>query len=166
MARHRTPRRTAWYAASRLRHRIGRRGACLLVAAFVDITIGASLASAQGRLQARAVPVYRVLWAWLPPGGWALVWLAVGALCAVQAFARRDQWGYAGAIGVKAVWSVGAFAAWALYHTPRAWLVGLTWACLTGLVVVINGWPETPPSLRDAARRDQAGGDDPAGEQR
>lgn len=150
MARHRPPRQQPlWYAVTRLRYRIGRRGACLLSLAFIDAVIGASLLGPQARAQARLIPAYRVLFSSLPVSVWAVAWIAVGALCAVQAFVKHDQWAYAAAVGIKVTWAAGTFASWLLYHAPRAWLAGLTWAVIAGLVGVINGWPEVPQPLRD-----------------
>jgi hypothetical protein len=72
--------------------------------------------------------------------GW--LWIAVGIVCAISAFAREDSYGFGTAIGIKVVWALGFAGAWVLHDVPRAWLGGATWLVMAALVLIIAGWPE------------------------
>lgn len=124
--------------------RIGHRGAALLAFACLDAVIGWSLLDAQGQAQARAIPAYAAIRAMLPLSVWGWLWIAVSATCAVSAFMRSDRAGFAGAIGVKAVWAGGLLVAWWPMHVPRAWLGAAVWVVLALLVLVISDWPDPP----------------------
>lgn len=137
-----------WWLArpTRLRHRIGRRGSALLVFAFVDLIIGWSLIDPTGQAQARALASYRGMMAVCPLPVWGGLWILVGLVCAVSAFARRDAAGYFAAIGIKVVWA-GCFAAsWLIWEAPRGWLGAVTWCAFAALVYLIAGWPEPLPA--------------------
>jgi len=126
----------------RLRRRVGRRGAALLVFAFIDYVIGWSLLDPELRAQTEVVPVYRALRDIAPLVVWGWLWLAVAVTCTVQAAARTDVWAYASAIGIKTVWSGGLAYSWVIFHAARGWVLASVWAVIAALLVVINGWPE------------------------
>lgn len=128
-----------WDAA---RHRVGRRGQALLVFGFVDFVIGYSLIDPTSRAQASALLTYRAMREVLPLAAWGWVWVAVGAVCVAQAFARRDALGFGAAIGIKVVWTLGFLASWLVYGADRAWIGATMWAVIGRLVVIIAGWPE------------------------
>jgi hypothetical protein len=128
----------------RLRRRIGRRGAALLVFAFIDLVIGWSLLDGTAQAQARAVPAYAAMLAVAPFVVWGVAWVTVGAVCVVQAFARFDRVGYGAAIGIKVVWAGCFLASFLFFEAPRAWLGAATWAVLASLVYLVSGWPEPP----------------------
>jgi hypothetical protein len=125
-----------------LRSRVGRRGAALLVFAFVDVVIGWSLLDGQGRAQAAALPTYRAFREVAPLTFWGGAWLAAAVVCAVWAF-RRDDWpGFTVAIGIKLVWAAGFLTSWLAWDAPRGWLGAATWGVIAALVYLISGWPD------------------------
>lgn len=121
---------------------LGRRGTALVVFGTLDLAVAWSLLSPPDRIAAHATPGYRALVLWMPLTAWAALWGAVGVLCLVQAFMRKDLWGFGAAIGVKLMWTSGMVSAWVLYREPRVWLSAIVWAGLAVLVSVIAGWPE------------------------
>jgi hypothetical protein len=125
---------------TRLRCRIGRRGAALLAFAFIDLVIGWLLLDPQSRL----IPSYRAVFAVAPPVVWALLWIGAGLIVGVHAFLRVDKFGFAAAILIKLLWALGLMASWLAYHAPRGWVGAATWVVLAGLVLIIAGWPEPP----------------------
>lgn len=135
--------------AARTRARVGRRGCALLVFSFIDAVVGGSLLDPQIRAQTRALPAYRALLDVAPLTVWAFVWLAVAAACAVQAWMRWDAFAFAAATAVKVVWAAGLTVAWIVYDAPRGWLSASLWGVLAMLVLVINGWPEPVPEVRE-----------------
>lgn len=122
--------------------RVGRRGAVLLIFAFIDGVVAWSLIDPQSRSQVGRLATYRALVDVAPLVVWAWLWAGAGVVLAVQAFSRSDRWGYAVALGIKAVWAAGLGASWLVYGAPRAWLAAATWAVLAALVLVISGWHE------------------------
>lgn len=131
-------------AGTRARARLGRRGSSLLAFGLVDVAVGWSLTDPLSRKVATATPIYRLLFLWVPAGTWAALWLAVAAVCFVQAWARDDRLAFGCAIGVKIVWALGLYGAWVVYDAPRAWTLAIVWLVLAWLVSVIAGWPEPP----------------------
>lgn len=127
-----------------LRSRIGRRGAALLVFAYIDYVIGWSLLDPQLRAQTQAVPVYRALVDIAPLTVWGWLWLLVAVVCTVQAVMRSDVWAYSAAIGIKALWAGGMAYAAVVFHAPRGWLSASLWGVIAALLVIINGWLEPP----------------------
>jgi hypothetical protein len=126
----------------RLAQRVGRRGAALMIFAFIDLVIGWSLAGTATRAQASALPTYRAHVEILPLIAWGWLWIAVGAVCLVHAFRVSDRFGFAAAIGIKLVWAAGFLGSWLLYDAPRGWLGAATWVVFAALVHLISGWPE------------------------
>lgn len=127
---------------SRIRVRVGRRGASLLAFAFIDYVVAWSLWDPEIRAQTAALPAYRAVIDVAPLAVWAAAWLTVALTCTVQAAMRRDLVAYGAAIGVKVVWAGGMMAAWVFYEAPRAWLSASLWGVLAALVVVIASWRE------------------------
>jgi hypothetical protein len=121
---------------------VGRRGAALLVFAFIDVVIGWSLIDASGQAQAAALPTYRAFREVAPLATWGALWLIVAAVCAVWAFRRHDAPAFAAAIGIKLVWSAGFAVSWLTWAAPRGWLAAATWGVVAALVYIISGWPE------------------------
>jgi hypothetical protein len=135
-----------------LRRRVGRRGAALLVFAFIDLTIGWSLVEPESRAQAQSLPSYQAMLAVAPFAVWGWLWITVGLVCAAQAPARFDRVGYGAAIGIKVVWAGCFLASWLIYAAPRAWLGAATWAVVAALVFLVAGWPEPPTTGGEKAR--------------
>jgi DMSO reductase anchor subunit len=129
-------------ATRRILRRAGRRGAALLVFAFIDVVLGWSLVDPSTRKQTAALPMYAAIQKAAPLPVWGALWLAVAAVCVVFAFRRRDAPAYACAVGIKLVWAVGFLASWAFYGAARSWLAAATWGVVAALVYLISGWPE------------------------
>ena len=134
-------------AATDLRRRVGRRGACLLAFAFIDFVLAWSLIDPETKAQTAALPTYRAHLAIAPLDVWAVAWLIVALSCAIHAFRSRDQIGFALAIGIKLVWAAAFAASWLIYGVPRAWLGAALWLVVGCLVMVISGWVEPPRQL-------------------
>lgn len=137
--------------AVRLRRRVGRRGAALLVFSFIDIVLGWSLIDSTTQAQAAALPAYRAAVEVAPLAVWGWFWIAVAAACAAGAVARADWWAFAAAIGIKLVWAGSFLASWLAFGAARGWLGAATWGVVAALVFIVSGWPEplrfaSPPS--------------------
>lgn len=89
----------------------------------------------------------------LPAPLWAVVWAGVGIVCIVHAFRQDDHLGFVVAIGIKVIWVIGAFAAWALSSvTP----VGVAlWAVVAFIVWRISRLVEPTYRERSDGRDDQ-----------
>lgn len=133
-----------WWRATpgRLRRRIGRRGAALLVFAFIDVVLGWSLIDPTTQAQTAALPVYRATVEVAPLTVWGCLWILVGLACMAQAPARFDGIGFGVAIGIKVVWAGCFVASWLVFDAPRGWLGAATWAVIAALVYLIARWPE------------------------
>lgn len=126
--------------AQNLWWRIGRRGAFLLFLATLDILYAGSLAHPP-KEAARSSTVTFVdgvapLWAW------AALWAAVGVVCAVGAFARRDRWAFAAAMTLKVLWGTTFLLGWALLHLDRGWVSAAIFLPFAAVVLLIATWPE------------------------
>jgi hypothetical protein len=111
--------------------------------AFVDFIIGWSLLDPETRAGTAALPTYRATLEIAPLSVWAGLWLTVGGVCLVQAFAiHNDRLAFTLAIGIKLAWAGGFLASWFFYDAPRGWLGATSWGVVAALVAVIAGWPE------------------------
>lgn len=129
-------------ASRRILRRVGRRGAALLVFAFIDVVIGWSLVDPSTRKETAALPTYAAVQQAAPLPVWGALWLAVAVVCTVYAFRWRDAPAYACAIAIKLVWAGGFLGSWAFYGAYRGWLGAATWGVVAALVYLISGWPE------------------------
>lgn len=125
-----------------LRRQTGRRGAALLVFAFVDFALAWSLIDPANAAVTAAQPSYRAMAEVAPLAFWGWVWVAVGFVCLAAALARDDRFGFGVAIGIKVVWSGCFVASWLAYDVPRAWVGAALWGVVAALVYLIAGWPE------------------------
>ena len=123
-----------------LRHRVGRRGACLLFFALLDAIYAASLTSAP------ASDTYQFLDSLMPLTWWAGVWACVGGMCVIQAFQHTDRVAFAAASALKVVWGLAQLIGWAFGDIPRGYVAATIWLALAAFVQVIAGWQE--PSRR------------------
>jgi hypothetical protein len=127
-------------AAARLLRRVGRRGACLLFLALVDVVYAISLYDASP--ETRASSGFAFMSTLLPLSAWAAVWLAVGALCVGFAFARADRLAFAAASLLKVLWGTLYLLGWALGVIPRGYVAAVLFLGFAGFVQVIAGWKE------------------------
>lgn len=132
----------------RLVHRIGRRGCYLLFLAMLDVAIAYSMTPFKAVSQ---LPAYRYFTGYLPLQVWAGVWLVVGLVCAAQAFARRDHFGFAAAALLKLVWAALYLAAWTSAGIPRGWVGAVVWLGFGGITAIIASWPESRSLMLAAA---------------
>lgn len=125
---------------NRLRHRVGHRGACLLFFALLDLVYGGLLVTTP---PTDGTALAYVAGQWPPLTVWGWLWIAVGVLCTVQAFTRRDTAAFVAAMFIKAAWAVAHF--WAFVDgAPRALAGVVIWGFAMGLVYVISTWQEPP----------------------
>ncbi|MFG2001672.1 PAS domain-containing protein [Spirillospora sp. NPDC048911] len=131
-----------------IKARIGRRGAALLVFAFIDLVYGLSMISSSPDI--RGVAIYKFAATMMPLAAWGILWTAIGMCCLVSAFLRRDSAGFAAAIGIKVGWALLALIGWGTGEVPRGYVSVSIWAVFAGLVGVIASWPEPlPQRIRD-----------------
>jgi hypothetical protein len=130
---------TPFYAA---RARVGRRGAALLFFALLDVIYGHSLTQLTPA-EVYDSETYRYLSSLLPMTGWAVVWVSVGIVCAVQAPRRSDRLAFAAASALKVVWGSLQLLGWMVGEIPRGWVVATIWLAFAAFVQVIAGWDES-----------------------
>lgn len=126
--------------AKRAAHRLGRRGTFLLFLTLLDLLYALSLAFPPA--EARQSASTRYVAAVAPLECWASLWLAVGLICAVGAFSRRDQWAFAAAAALKVLWGVTFAAGWLFAGLERGWVAGVIWLAFAAFVYLIASWPE------------------------
>jgi hypothetical protein len=125
--------------------RIGRRGTTLLFLALVDFVYAASLAFPQP--EALRSPTVRYIADIAPLWVWGGAWAAVGAVCLAGAFARRDRWAFAAAMGIKVLWGTTYLLGWALVGLSRGWVSAVVWLGFAAFVGVVSSWPEVPVAV-------------------
>lgn len=160
--------------AAGVRHRIGFRGALLLVLGFFDLWYAATKMiwpdpvaanSQQNQLLAQVFPLDNMRTSMI---AWGYLWVLAGLVLIVNAFRRDDRWGYATAIGIKLSWVGGNIYAWVHGLVGGGSTVGL-WCVITGMIVIESLRPEPSPEveafLRDMRRAGNAEpGQDTGGE--
>lgn len=125
--------------------RVGRRGAALLMFAFIDAVYSYSFLNPTP--EQRRFTALRFLADIAPLWFFGLLWGAAGIVCFVSAFRRHDRWGFAAAMGIKVLW--GLLFVWAAAAgVSRAYVSAALWLAVAGWVGIISTWPE-PPSARD-----------------
>ena len=119
--------------------RVGRRGAFLLFLAVLDFAYGYSLWV--------ATPRQRTFDLLLPWQAWALLWLTVGAVCAVSAVLRTgaDRFAFGCAAALKASWAAVFVRVWLYDRLPRGWVSVVIWLAFAAVVLLVASWPEQPP---------------------
>jgi hypothetical protein len=123
--------------------RVRRRGGALLFFALLDLVFGSQLALKVPEL--RAIPMYAWADTILPLGVWAVIWLGVGVLCAVQAFVTTDRLAFTAAAILKAAWGCVAVTGWLSGQIPRGYTAAVVWIAFSGFVLIIATWPEVDP---------------------
>ncbi len=122
-----------------LRDHIGRRGAALLFFAFLDFVYSFGLFNPAPEV--RRTPTVLFVESVLPLWVWAIMWLAAGICCLVDAFRRNDKVGFAAAIAIKTLWGL-LFVVAMVAGLERAYLSAALWLVLAGWVGIIATWPE------------------------
>lgn len=127
---------------------LGRRGAALLVFGVIFAARGGLLVLAPQDTVRR----FMVMEAILPLQVWGFVWIGAAVLAAVQAFSplRDGVWAFVSLTTVSGIWAAGYIAGWIVTEPPRGprgWLMGLMWAAMFGLTIVLSGWKEPRNSM-------------------
>ncbi len=120
--------------------RIGRRGACMLFFAFLDVVYAYSLffPPPEQLLTANL----RFLDSIAPLWFFAGAWLASGFACLAAAFLKNDWWGFTATITVKTTWGFIYLFAALFGHVDRAYVSATIWLFAAGLLAIISSWPE------------------------
>ena len=124
-------------AILRVIHQTGRRGGVLAFLATLDLGYGYSILAAPGPLAA-----FNLL---LPPVTWGWIWLGAGAACVSGIFLRTDWPQYTTESAVMFSWAAVFMRVWLFGHLPRGWVPVIIWMGFALTVLMISGWPETPP---------------------
>jgi hypothetical protein len=124
-----------------LLRRIGRRGAALLMFAFIDSVYAFSLFNPLPEY--RRTPTVLFLGAVAPLWLWGVLWAASAVACFVCAFLRHDRWGFASAMAMKTLWGL-LFVFAAFMGLDRAYVSAALWLAMAGWVGIISTWPEPP----------------------
>lgn len=124
---------------ARLWRRVGRRGTCMLMFAFLDYMFAFSYFNPAPDIRRTAFVSFlaEVAPLWL----WGACWLVVAVTCTVAAFMKSDRWGFAAASGIKVMWGL-LYVIAAFSHVPRAWLGAVLWLAIAGWVGVVSTWPD------------------------
>lgn len=73
-----------------------------------------------------------------------VIWAAVGIVCVISSFFRRDAAGYAGTVALFAFWAMTEIGAWADGQAPRGYLSAATWATFGILTLILSRIAEQP----------------------
>lgn len=126
-------------------HRIGRRGATLLMFALVDFTMGYNMLTVPKEIVDRSYIGHTTM---LPLEVWACLWIATACVLVVHAFRIDDRIGFAAAMGIKLLWAIGFCVSLFVFQSPRA-LIGLVlWVVIAGWLFLVAGWPEAQEAPR------------------
>jgi hypothetical protein len=119
-----------------------RRGASLVALGLLDLGVAWALWTLDD-YAAIVRTNYSGQTAFLPLSVWAIVWLVVGVVDLIQAFARRDdRIAFVLSAGVKFCWAIGYVIGLTFYDLQRAWLSVILYSTLGVLVLIISGWQE------------------------
>lgn len=118
---------------------VGRRGEFLLFLVVLDVLYGMSLLRPP---RAPLPPTTRFLAEVMPLSWWALLWLGVGGICLVGAFAVMDRFAFAAAAALKVLWGSMFLAGWVAGVIDRGWVGAVIWLVFAGWVIRLASWPE------------------------
>lgn len=128
--------------------RIGRRGGALLFFALLDIAQALALLNPP-----RTLPEsYRWSQTVAPLWVWAMCWAAVGLLCLVYAFMRRDTTAFTAAVGLKVLWGLLSLFGWLAGAVYLGWIATAIWFGFAWLVYLIAGGIPAPEVRRKGRR--------------
>ena len=134
----RAVRRTAGAVARRL----GRRGASLGWFGVLDLSFALSMFDPGQQAQLRQTPSYRIILL-IDLRIWAVLWLAVGLLCLLQAWMTDDRLAFTAQITLLWIWAMFTILAVGP-QAPRAIIGAIIWTTFGGFVLILSGWPEAP----------------------
>lgn len=112
----------------------------MLFFALLDLLYSVSLFNppAEAKLSPTLVFIGHVM----PLYAWAGLWAAVGLICLVGAFLKRDRWAFTAAMGLKVLWGGTFLGGWILADLDRGWVSALIWLAMAAWVMIISSWPE------------------------
>ena len=131
------------------RTRFGRRGAALVLFAFIYITYGIGLGAAPRPTRVGL----QLLIAGIPTDALAVAWVVTGTVAAAAAVPRLgvpQSVGFVALMLMSSVWALSYLWSWIMWlgsigdGNPLGWSGALIWGLLVGLIGVISGWPEVP----------------------
>lgn len=131
--------------------RLGRRGAYLLLSAFIYLGHGIAFLLAPTTPAARTSLAFALALA--PLKVWGIFWLVAGVIAAVSAFRRgprSDRWGFYALIVMATCWASIYLAAAVLGSGTRfanGAIAAMLYGSLAGVILIVSGWPE--PGARD-----------------
>jgi hypothetical protein len=128
----------------RLRDRIGRRGACLLFFALLDLVYCYGLLNPPRPVTPALAWMANVLPLW----AWALCWGIVGLLCVVLAFFEQDTVAFVAAVALKVGWGLLSFFGWTAGVVDRGYISAVIWLAFAAFVYLIAGGIPAAPPLR------------------
>ncbi|MEV4246951.1 hypothetical protein AB0J63_26505 [Streptosporangium canum] len=99
--------------------------------------------------ETRATSTYAFLAALLPLPVWASIWAAVGAVCLIQAWTRRDRVAYALATALKVGWALLHLGAWAFGVLPRGYVSAAIWLLGAAFVMIMATVPKAWVEVSD-----------------
>jgi hypothetical protein len=124
--------------------KIGRRGAVLILYAFLYVLLGYGYVGTDTSQVAPALKVATNLTAGsLAP--WGVVWILVALIGFVTAFwpPERDNWGFSTMAGMAYLWGGFFIVSWVFYgEEPRGWVSGIIFMTFGAALSLIAGWPE------------------------
>jgi hypothetical protein len=128
-----------------MRHRIGRRGAIILVFAAVYALFAVQLYPVDTERGIRLTYLYMIM----PAQAWQVLWLLVAAFAASRAFSRNDASAFCVMETLATIWSVGQLVALILHSDYSAGAFAAIWAAAVILLRIVDGWPELPAGFAE-----------------
>lgn len=118
-----------------LLYSIGHRGFFLLLLGLAFVFYGVSVIRQPG---AYAIYPYR----FIPWDVWGWIWVGTGITSFIGVPRVLDRSSFLIATTVSALWSIRWF--YVAHSLPHAnlWSTGLTWAVITGIILIVSTWPE------------------------
>lgn len=132
--------KTAHAGVQSLTQRTGRRGACLLFLAVLDLIYAYSLTTPTPRSLTNPTTLFLI--SIMPLGAWAFIWAFVGAVCLLFAFRHDDHIAFGLGISLKAFWALVFFWGWIIHEVERGYLSTTIWGAFALFILVIAGWRE------------------------
>ena len=82
----------------------------------------------------------------MPLESWGWVFMVVGLIGGMSGFATKiPAWvGFAILQALSTLWALLFIASWADTGYGRAWISGLTWMLVSGLLFIISDWEDPP----------------------